>query len=108
MKRGTTPTLTFKVSSEDGSPMDLTNADIYVTLKEKASGAEIEKTGDDLDLHFNGSTTRIRVTLAQEDTLLFKAGKQVRVQIRYKIGDIAMATDIASVSFEEILKEGVI
>lgn len=109
MKRGTTPTLTFTVSSEDGSPMDLTEATVYITLKEKGSGgAEVTKTGDDLTVEFDGTDTTIGVTLTQEDTLTFKAGKQVRVQIRFKVGEKAMATDIASFSFDEILRDGVI
>lgn len=107
MRRGTTPTVTFTVSSKDGSALDLTGADIYVTFKEKSKdGSEITKSGEDVSVTTSGLKSVISVTLTQEDTLSFHAGKSVRAQIRSKRSDVAMATDIVAFSVDEILKDG--
>ena len=109
MRRGTTPTVTMTVKNTDGSPCDLTDADLYITFKEKSvNGVEITKRETDADVEIDGNASVVSVYLTQEETLSFTTGRTVRAQIRSKKAGIAEATDIDSFQAEEILYEGVI
>jgi len=109
MRRGTTPTVTLTVTNGDGSPCDLTDADVYVTFRE-VGGNGFSKTfrdGDDgVDIALEGDASVISITMTQADTLRFHAGRKVRVQVRSKAMGIAQATTIEEFMAEEILLDG--
>lgn len=111
MRRGTTPTVEITVTNDDGTPLDLTNADIHITFAEKSGrNHQITKRESDdmVSVEFDGAATVISVFLTQEETLSFHEGRKVRVQVRSVEAGIALATDIGEFSADEILLEGVI
>ena len=96
MKRGTTPTNTFKTN------IDLTGATVFLTYSQRAR-VGLEKTGDDLEISSEAIVTR----LTQKDTLGFDALQKVSIQIRYVFPDgTAGASNIMTASVGEILKDG--
>lgn len=107
MRRGTTPTLQLAVTNEDGSACDLTGCDVYVTFEEIGTGgAKFTKREDELEMEVVDDTTIVTVTLSQEETLAFKAPHSVKVQLRAKHGNKAIATGITKFKVEEILLDG--
>lgn len=96
MKRGTTPTNTFKTN------IDLTGATIFLTYSQRGR-VVLEKTGEDLEISAEAIVTR----LTQKDTLGFDALQKVSIQIRYVFPDgTAGASNIMTASVGEILKDG--
>ena len=96
MKRGTTPTNTFKTN------IDLTGATVFLTYAQRGR-VVLEKTGDDLEITAEAIVTR----LTQKDTLGFDALQKVSIQIRYVFPDgTAGASNIMTVTVGEILKDG--
>ena len=96
MKRGTTPTNTFKTN------IDLTGATVFLTYSQRGR-VVLEKTGDDLEISAEAIVTR----LTQKDTLGFDALQKVSIQIRYVFPDCtAGASNIMTASVGEILKDG--
>lgn len=96
MKRGTTPTNTFKTN------IDLTGATVFLTYSQRGR-VVLEKTGDDLEISADAIVTR----LTQKDTLGFDALQKVSIQIRYVFPDgTAGASNIMTASVGEILKDG--
>ena len=96
MKRGTTPTNTFKTN------IDLTGATVFLTYSQRGR-VVLEKTGDDLEI----SAEAIVTWLTQKDTLGFDALQKVSIQIRYVFPDgTAGASNIMTASVGEILKDG--
>lgn len=96
MKRGTTPTNTFKTN------IDLTGATVFLTYSQRGR-VVLEKTGDDLEISAGAIVTR----LTQKDTLGFDALQKVSIQIRYVFPDgTAGASNIMTASVGEILKDG--
>ena len=96
MKRGTTPTNTFKTN------IDLTGATVFLTYSQRGR-VVLEKTGDDLEITAEAVVTR----LTQKDTLGFDALQKVSIQIRYVFPDgTAGASNIMTASVGEILKDG--
>ena len=96
MKRGTTPTNTFKTN------IDLTGATVFLTYSQHGR-VVLEKTGDDLEISAEAIVTR----LTQKDTLGFDALQKVSIQIRYVFPDgTAGASNIMTVTVGEILKDG--
>lgn len=98
--RGTTPTIKYTFSSvlvSDIAECYLTVAQDGKTLFEKElSDATI---GEDY----------LSWTLTQEETLQFKIGGRVQMQIRYKLNDgSAYASKIVEDSVYKVLKEGAI
>ena len=108
MRRGTTPTVVLTVTNEDGSALDLTGADLHVTLQEQGSGGhELTKTGEDVSAAVDGKATVLTVSLTQAETLAFHEGRKVRAQLRAKTANgKAVASTIAAFDAEEILLEG--
>lgn len=100
--RGTTPTVTVQVAS------DLSGMGIHLTFK--CGGKRITKTGDDLEVTVEDDVTTIVTALSQEDTLSFKAGSPVRVQVRavQDDGEVALASNIGMLSVAPVLLEGVL
>ena len=96
MKRGTTPTNTFKTN------IDLTGATVFLTYSQRGR-VVLEKTGDDLEISAEAIVTR----LTQKDTLGFDALQKVSIQIRYVFPDgTAGASNIMTASVGEVLKDG--
>ena len=96
MKRGTTPTNTFKTN------IDLTGATVFLTYSQRGR-VVLEKTGDDLEITAEAIVTR----LTQKNTLGFDALQKVSIQIRYVFPDgTAGASNIMTASVGEILKDG--
>ena len=96
MRRGTTPTNTFKTN------IDLSGATVFVTYSQLGRPV-LEKSGDSLEISEDAVVTR----LTQKDTLSFKATKSVNIQIRYVFPDgTAGASNIMTADVGEILKDG--
>lgn len=98
MQRGTTPTHTFTFGeSLSGAKFDK----VFITYKQSEKTV-IEKTIDDIAV----TDESFIVKLTQAETLLFSPG-QVRIQIRVKTAaGEALASNIITVSAEELLKDG--
>jgi hypothetical protein len=101
MYRGTTPTITFKISSDLNFNYI---KEVWFTL---VSGSKkITKTKSECSLDEDAKT--ISITLTQEETLKFSTGSvNVQMRILTKEGK-AFATPIKTLSINNILKEGVI
>ena len=109
MRRGTTPTVTLTVTNDDGSDCDLTGHELYITFKEQRTNGSFftkRETDEGVTVAHSGKATVISVFLTQKETLSFKEGSVVRVQIRCKALGIATATDIEKFNADEILLEG--
>ena len=107
MRRGTTPTIQLTVSNEDGSLCDITQDDVYVTFVESGeNGVTFTKREDEIDMEVVGNDTVVSITFSQEETLSFQQRHRVRVQLRSKHGNKAIATDITGFKVEEILLDG--
>lgn len=103
--RGTTPSISFHITSE----VDLsTFTEIWFTIADSQTTAERTFKLSDNEVSVDSEASMLIVTLSQEDTLSFKS-KMVRVQIRaLDENDLSYATDIYDVPLAEILKGGVI
>ncbi len=109
MRRGTTPTIQLTVSNEDGSLCDITQDDVYVTFVESGEdGVTFTKREDEIDMEVVGNDTVVSIELTQEETLMFKPRRRVKIQLRSKHGDKAQATGITKFKVEEILLDGMI
>lgn len=77
MRRYTTPTLPMTV------PVDLTGAEIHVIIKQGAR--KIQKTGTDVTAVYDSESgkTELSVSLTQEETGTFLAGKKAEVQVNW-------------------------
>lgn len=96
MRRGTTPALELELD------VSLIGSEYYVTLENGRK--QFTKTNDDCELSEDGKT--ITVVLTQAETLDLDASSAVLVQVRFKVGDRAYATNIARTTVGEILLEG--
>lgn len=98
MRRGTTPTIPFEVSA------DLSGyARVVLTMRSRASGKRIDLERDRLSFTEGG----FEVTLTQEETLSMHGEAECQVRFADASG-YAGATDIATVDFDRILREGVL
>lgn len=99
MRIGTTPTHTFELPSNIGSAV----SKIKVTY---AQGYDVilEKTFDGTAVKNNILT----VVLSQEETFLFKAKKDVFIQVRVLSGENVLASDIITTTAEKCLDNEVL
>ncbi len=97
MTRGTTVNLMVTI------PEYMTFDCFYVTFSQYCMTV-VEKTQDDCVLEGN----MLIVPLTQEDTLKFRAGRTVSVQIRGTVNDDAFATKIVEINVDDVLKDGLI
>ena len=105
MRRGTTPTVTLSVTNTDGSPCDLSGQEIHVAFE--SGSKKLIKTEDDMTVTVGDTATTLSIPLSQAETLSFREGKTVRVQLRCKSATgKAQATNIGSFTADEILEEG--
>lgn len=103
MYRGTTPTLTFTLPF----PCDqLSIVSIAFAQKKPnyAKDAEIVLEKTLCDCQMNGNT--LTLTLTEEDTLALDCHCLVEIQLRAKVGDVTMASEIITESVGRILKDG--
>ena len=98
MIRGTTPIHTF------GTNVDLRNCKVFVTYKQ--NGVTIlEKSNNDLTI----TETEVVTMLTQADTLRFKAGAPVQIQLRYlHPNGESEVSNVIETTVDEVLKQGVI
>lgn len=99
MRRATTPKLTIAIDT------DLRGCWYRVTLAQNY-GPKIIKDQDECELSEDGKT--IYVKLTQRETLQFSDKYKIKVQVRYGIDDSVCASNIATITIDEILDEEVI
>lgn len=103
MIRGTTPTITLELS--DGNQLiDLSGYDIVIISIKDADGQIIDLVKSRLTFT---DDTKIEATLTQEETLALKAGR-LQVQIRARLNDMSIASEVVRCGLEDIIKPGVI
>ena len=103
MKRFTTPSIPMTV------PVDLTGADIYVTIKQ--GQRKLQKTGADVISVYDAESgkTTLTVTLTQEETGAFLAEKSATIQVNWIFSDGTRdATNIKKIEVSENLLSEVI
>lgn len=98
MRRGTTPTLELTLDTS------VTDSEYRVTLANGKSA--ITKTEEECTLSDDGKT--ITLLLSQEETLSLNPNYPVKVQVRFKVGDLAFATNIVQTCVKDILYKEVI
>lgn len=99
MKKGVTPIHYFDVD------LDCTDAEVLYIYYAQGRRVLIEKSINDVEITPEQLSTR----LTQAETLLFKDGIQVKMQIRVRFPDgSAFITDVMYANVDEILKGGVI
>lgn len=102
MRHGTTPTYTLTVAGHD-----LTDKTVFVTIK-GGNGRLITKTGDALTITSDTSGSIIVLRLTQAETFELSTGR-ASIQVRFiDANGVALATNIAEISVERVLKPGVI
>lgn len=99
MIRGTTPTHTFRLSIETGSIIEVRIT--YVQLGKTV----IEKTEKDVRM----GEKSISLTLTQEESLEFRAGSEVEVQLKVltNVGTV-LASPVISLNVDKILNTEVL
>lgn len=105
MRRGTTPTLTFKVPGHD-----LTAMTLYLAFKQKGHDVHV-KTGTALTASYDAEAdeTIIECSFTQEETLAFSTGNiEIQLRATENGGITAIASHIVSVDIKRILQEGVL
>ena len=95
MRRGTTPKITITTE------FDWTAYAVQVTMKEN----DVELIVEEKRITKSEDGTTLEFNLTQEETLMFT--KKAQVQIKAKLGNSVIATDIASLSVLPILNEEV-
>ena len=106
MIRGTTPTLTFKLPVTP-SELDACYISFYQEVYENYTYTNrryVEKNLSDCTLDDGAQT--ISITLTQSDTLAFDPERPVLYQLRFRVGNDAYATAMASFTIGDVLKTG--
>ena len=103
MYRGTTPTLTFTLpfSCDQLSVVSIAFAQKKMPY---AKEAEVVLEKALCDCQVSGNT--LTLTLTEEDTLALDCRFLVEIQLRVKVGDVTMASEIITESVGRILKDG--
>lgn len=99
--RGTTPTVIFNLKNEEGEVIDLSNYTIYITIKD-VQDRTVELSNNRITFNNDFSFEAI---LTQEETLKLSYGR-LKVQLRAKKEDIAIASTISFCNLQDILKGG--
>ena len=102
IRRGTTPTVRVRVNR------DLTAGGWQLHLSFSGRRARVEKGNGDMELAQADGGCVLSVPLTQEDTLAFRAGETVLVQLRARSGDAAIASGVAQLAVRGVLEDGVI
>lgn len=98
MRRGTNPIATLDVGFDTSEIIDL-----HIAFAQNGK-IRIEKILSEVEL----DGTEIKIQMTQADTLNLIEGFPVQVQMRCKVGDAIMASDIMTGTVEGILKDGVL
>lgn len=108
MRRGTTPTVVLTVSNEDGTALDLTEQDIYVTFHVAGQSSEndVTKRETDMTVEVADNASVLSIPFTQAETLAWTEGNILEVQLRCKGAGIAQATNITNIDVERILLDG--
>ena len=87
MIRYTTPTFDVYVRGQD-----LTGSRVQFTIRQHGREATKDtQEGEDIELSYDGTDTRLQVAFTQEETGGFKEG-QAEVQVNWEIGGKRLAT----------------
>lgn len=106
MIRGTTPIMTFKLPVIP-SHLDACYISFYQEVYENYTYTNrryVEKNLSDCTI--DDAEQTVTITLSQSDTLAFDPGKPVLYQIRFRVGEDAYATTMASFTIGDVLKSG--
>lgn len=102
--RGTTPTITFTITSD----VDLTKfTEIWFTIADSKTTAERTYKLSESEVAVDSEAKTITVHLSQEDTLKFRSSVRVQIRALNDEGN-SFATKIIDVELDNILKGGVI
>lgn len=96
MYRVTTPTHTFNL------PFDTSLIDKLILTYKQQDKIVLEKTEEDVTIEEG----KIYFTFTQEETKLFKADN-AKVQLRVKMGDTVMASNILTINIKEVLNKDI-
>lgn len=97
IKPSTTPTLYVAVDT------DLSDHTLELTLQDKH--VKIIKQDKDIARSITDGNTVLTATLTADETRALIPGTQARLQLRAKLGDIVTASNIGSISIDEILND---
>ena len=99
MRQGTTPIYTLTIPS-----YDLTDKTVFVAIGGR--GPRVIKTGDALNVIYDGEASTIAFGLTQEETLSQGLGR-AEIQVRFiDENGVAKATDIKPIMVERVLQPG--
>lgn len=105
MKRATTPTHTFKLPFDCNGCVDKVRITYMQHCGCFEKGKRLEKTEKEIKIH--GDT--LTLTLTQDDTKIFVAGRCVKVQVRILTTDgKSLASDICTIPVEDVLNDEVL
>ena len=97
--RGATITNEFTV------PVDLTTAKVLYITYQQSGKTVLEKELEDCTI----TSDKVTVEFSQEDSLVFRENKPIKIQIRAKLlDDSALVSCVIETTASELLKEGVI
>ena len=100
--RGTTPTIIFKLKDEDGQSIDMSKYEVLIITIEDSSKRQIDI--DKKRIKFNNDFS-FEATLTQDETLKLVSGR-IKVQLRAKVGDNAIASCEQYCTLADIIKQG--
>jgi hypothetical protein len=102
--RGTTPSITLDITGADLSDASVWPT-VIVTAKNGINACDVPR--DKLTIAKTDTGCTVTFALTQEQTLLMRKLQKTLVQLRAKDADgHAIATETASVTVEEVVKDG--
>lgn len=102
--RGTTPSISLNVTG-----LDLSDASLWptVTVTVENGGSTFDVSRDELIIATADAGCSVTFTLTQHQTLLMNVLQKALIQLRAKDADgHATATEIASVTVKDVVKDG--
>lgn len=100
--RGTTPTIIFTLHDDNDVPVDLSKYEVLIVTIEDSSKRQIDI--DKERIKFNDDFS-FEATLTQEETLRLVSGR-IKVQLRAKIDENAIASCEQYCTLADIIKQG--
>lgn len=102
LTRGTTPTIIFTLHDDNNVPVDLSKYEVLIVTIEDSRKGQIDI--DKERIKFNDDFS-FEATLTQEETLRLVSGR-IKVQLRAKINDNAIASCEQYCTLADIIKQG--
>lgn len=102
LTRGTTPTIIFALHDDNNVPVDLSKYEVLIVTIEDSRKGQIDI--DKERIKFNDDFS-FEATLTQEETLRLVSGR-IKVQLRAKIDDNAIASCEQYCTLADIIKQG--